>query len=94
MRILIANYAIPDAYLEARDRDVFEFRFPSTRSGPDMSFTVPPRRTHARAPMWSTIRSRLSTCRGGTAPTGRAVPSRRSAPRRDRESMTVTAARQ
>ena len=35
VRILITNYAIPEAYLEARDRDVLEFKVPvgSIKSG-------------------------------------------------------------
>jgi hypothetical protein len=48
VRILIADYAIPDAYLKARDRDVFEFKVPVGEFKCDMSFTVPPRRVEAR----------------------------------------------
>lgn len=47
IRILITNYAIPDAYLAPRDRDVFEFQVPIDSIRADMSFTVPPRRPHA-----------------------------------------------
>lgn len=49
IRILIANYAIPDAYLIARDRDVFEFQVPIGTLRADMSLNVPPRRVHARS---------------------------------------------
>lgn len=48
VRILIADYAIPDVYLTARDRDVFEFQVPIGEFKCDMSFTVPPRRVDAR----------------------------------------------
>ena len=37
VRILVANYAIPDAYLAARDRDVFEFQVPIDSIKADMS---------------------------------------------------------
>ncbi len=47
VRILIANYAIPDAYLAARDRDVLEFRVPIGSDRADMSLSLPPRRVHA-----------------------------------------------
>lgn len=47
IRILIANYAIPDAYLTARDRDVFEFQVPIGAQRVDMSLNVPPRRVDA-----------------------------------------------
>ena len=49
VRILVANYAIPDAYLAARDRDVFEFQVPIDSIKADMSFTVPARRPHAKS---------------------------------------------
>jgi hypothetical protein len=49
VRILIANYAIPDAFLQARDRDVLEFQVPIGPVRADISLTVPPRRTHAQS---------------------------------------------
>ena len=49
VRILISNYAIPDEYLTARDRDVFEFQVPIGTLKEDMSLNVPPRRTEARS---------------------------------------------
>lgn len=49
IRILIANYAIPDSYLVARDRDVFEFQVPIGTQRVNMSLNVPPRRVHARS---------------------------------------------
>jgi xylan 1,4-beta-xylosidase len=49
IRILIANYAIPDAYLTARDRDVFQFQVPIGAERVDMSLNVPPRRVHAKS---------------------------------------------
>ena len=49
IRILIANYAIPDAYLTARDRDVFEFQVPIGAERVDMSLNVPARRVDARS---------------------------------------------
>lgn len=47
IRILIANYAIPEDYLTARDRDVFEFQVPIGSDRVNMSLNVPPRRLHA-----------------------------------------------
>ncbi|WP_439605071.1 GH39 family glycosyl hydrolase [Shinella sp.] len=47
VRILIANYAIPDSYLIARDRDVFEFQVPIGTERVNMSLNVPPRRVDA-----------------------------------------------
>jgi hypothetical protein len=47
IRILIANYAIPDAYLTARDRDVFEFQVPIGTERVNMSLNVPSRRVDA-----------------------------------------------
>ena len=49
IRILIANYSIPDSYLTARERDVFEFQVPIGASRTDMSLNVPPRRVEARS---------------------------------------------
>ncbi|WP_084579441.1 GH39 family glycosyl hydrolase [Sphingomonas azotifigens] len=47
IRVLIANYAIPDAYLIARERDVFEFQVPIGTERVNMSLNVPSRRVHA-----------------------------------------------
>ena len=47
VRILITNYAIPAAYLEAREHDVFEFTVPVGSIREEISLIVPPRRTHA-----------------------------------------------
>ena len=49
VRVLISNYAIPDEYLTARDRDVFEFQVPIGTLKEDMSLNVPPRRTEAKS---------------------------------------------
>lgn len=49
VRILIANYAIPDAYLAARESDVFEFQVPIGTQRVTMSLNVPPRRVDARS---------------------------------------------
>jgi hypothetical protein len=49
VRILLTNYEIPDAYLAPRDLDVFEFQVPIDSIKADMSFTVPPRRIHAKS---------------------------------------------
>ena len=49
VRILVTNYAIPAAYLAARDRDVFEFQVPIGSIKEDMSLHRPPRRTHAKS---------------------------------------------
>ena len=49
VRILISNYAIPESYLEARERDVFEFQVPIGTMKADMSLNVPPRRTDAKS---------------------------------------------
>ncbi|ARU17782.1 GH39 family glycosyl hydrolase [Croceicoccus marinus] len=53
IRILISNYAIPDMYLTARDRDVFEFQVPIGDQKTDMSLNVPPRRVDARSTGYS-----------------------------------------
>lgn len=53
IRILIANYAIPDSYLTARERDVFEFQVPIGSLREDMSLNVPPRRVDARSARYS-----------------------------------------
>ncbi len=53
VRILISNYAIPDMYLIARDRDVFEFQVPIGTMKADMSLNVPPRRVDARSAGYS-----------------------------------------
>lgn len=53
VRILISNYAIPDMYLTARDRDVFEFQVPIGTMKADMSLNVPPRRIDARSAGYS-----------------------------------------
>ncbi|MFL9840453.1 hypothetical protein ABS767_05705 [Sphingomonas sp. ST-64] len=49
VRILISNYAIPESYLTARDRDVFEFQVPIGAERVNMSLNVPPRRIGARS---------------------------------------------
>ena len=53
VRILISNYAIPNEYLTARDRDVFEFQVPIGTMKADMSLNVPPRRTDAMSADYS-----------------------------------------
>jgi len=47
VRILISNYAIPDEYRVARERDVFEFQVPIGTLRADMSLNVPSRRVDA-----------------------------------------------
>ena len=49
VRVLIANYAIPNTYLVARVRDVLEFQVPIGSIRADMSLSVPPRRVHAES---------------------------------------------
>lgn len=47
--VLIVNYAIPDEFLVARERDVLEFQVPVGPSRETLSFNVLPRRTHAQS---------------------------------------------
>ena len=53
IRILISNYAIPDEYLIARGRDVFEFQVPIGTLKADMSLNVPSRRVDATSARYS-----------------------------------------
>ena len=67
VRILIANYAIPDAYLAARDRDVFEFQVPIDSIKADMSFTVPADELMPRVLNWRATPLKSTTCPGAPA---------------------------
>ena len=68
VRVLISNYAIPDEYLTARDRDVFEFQVPIGTLKEDMSLNVPPRRTEAKSASYSDYTLEIDNLPWGDGP--------------------------
>ncbi|WP_299310109.1 hypothetical protein [uncultured Croceicoccus sp.] len=68
VRILISNYAIPEEYLKARDRDVFKFQVPIGTHKEDMSLNVPPRRVDAKSAAYSGYELEVSDLPWGDGP--------------------------